>query len=85
MDNGIRSIAFLSILITILNDKIVFLTDGNPESLYPYYVIKDINEFNSCAGTCVKCDREAAYLRNRLAEIPLDKQKIPIFDLEQEV
>ena len=29
------------------HDKIVFLTDGNPESLYPYYVIKDINEFNS--------------------------------------
>lgn len=35
--------------------------------------------------TVLKCDREAAYLRNRLAEIPLDKQKIPIFDLEQEV
>lgn len=29
------------------HDKILFLTDGNPESLYPFHVIKDRNEFNS--------------------------------------
>lgn len=29
------------------HDDILFLTDGNPESLYPFYVIKDRNEFNS--------------------------------------
>lgn len=28
------------------HDQILFLTDGNPESLYPFYVIKDRNEFN---------------------------------------
>ena len=28
------------------HDKILFLTDGNPESLYPFYVIKDRNQFN---------------------------------------
>lgn len=28
------------------HDEILFLTDGNPESLYPFYVIKDRNEFN---------------------------------------
>ena len=27
-------------------DQILFLTDGNPESLYPFYVIKDRNESN---------------------------------------
>ncbi len=29
------------------HDDILFLTDGNPESLYPFYAIKDRNEFNS--------------------------------------
>ena len=29
------------------HDDILFLTDGNPESLYPFYVIKDRNEYNS--------------------------------------
>ena len=29
------------------HDKILFLTDGNPASLYPFYVIKDRNKFNS--------------------------------------
>ncbi|MDE7299321.1 MAG: hypothetical protein K2N94_10915 [Lachnospiraceae bacterium] len=29
------------------HDKILFLTDGDPESLYPFYVIKDRNKFNS--------------------------------------
>ncbi|MDE5699435.1 MAG: membrane receptor RagA [Lachnospiraceae bacterium] len=29
------------------HDKILFLTDGNPESLYPFHVIKDRNAFNS--------------------------------------
>lgn len=29
------------------HDDILFLTDGNPKSLYPFYVIKDRNEFNS--------------------------------------
>lgn len=29
------------------HDDILFLTDGNPESLYPFYVIKDRNEFNT--------------------------------------
>ena len=28
------------------HDEILFLTDGNPESLYPFYVIKDRNKFN---------------------------------------
>ncbi len=28
------------------HDKILFLTDGNPESLYPFYAIKDRNVFN---------------------------------------
>lgn len=28
------------------HDNILFLTDGNPESLYPFYVIKDRNELN---------------------------------------
>ncbi|MDE6999831.1 MAG: membrane receptor RagA [Lachnospiraceae bacterium] len=27
-------------------EEVLFLTDGNPESLYPYHVIKDRNEFN---------------------------------------
>lgn len=29
------------------HDDILFLTDGNPESLYPFYVIKDRNELNT--------------------------------------
>lgn len=29
------------------HDDILFLTDGNPESLYPFYVIKDRNEYNT--------------------------------------
>lgn len=28
------------------HEDILFLTDGNPESLYPFYVIKDRNEYN---------------------------------------
>lgn len=28
------------------HDDILFLTDGNPESLYPFYVIKSRNEYN---------------------------------------
>lgn len=39
------------------------------------FVSEECPSIGPCAGTCVKCDREAAYLRNRLAEIPLDKQK----------
>ena len=27
-------------------EDVLFLTDGSPESLYPYHVIKDRNEFN---------------------------------------
>lgn len=38
-----------------------------------------------CAGTCTKCDREAAYLRDRLAEIPEAGQKIPFFSIPEEV
>lgn len=29
------------------HDKIVFLTDNEPSTLYPFYVIKDINKYNS--------------------------------------
>ena len=29
------------------HDKIVFLTDNKPSTLYPYYVVKDLNEYNS--------------------------------------
>jgi len=29
------------------HDKILFLTDGNPESLYPFHIIKDRNQYNS--------------------------------------
>ncbi|MDE6362818.1 MAG: membrane receptor RagA [Lachnospiraceae bacterium] len=28
------------------HDEILFLADGNPESLYPFYVLKDRNKFN---------------------------------------
>lgn len=28
------------------HDDVLFLTDGNPESLYPFYVIKDRNKYN---------------------------------------
>lgn len=38
-----------------------------------------------CAGTCAKCDQESAYLRDKLAEIPREKQKIPMYNLEEEV
>ncbi len=37
----------------------------------------------SCAGTCAKCDEEAAYLRDRLAEIPEEKRRIPDFVLTE--
>lgn len=29
------------------HEDVLFLTDGNPESLYPFYVIKDRNEYNN--------------------------------------
>ncbi len=29
------------------HDKVVFLTDGEPSSLYPFYALKDLVEFNS--------------------------------------
>lgn len=29
------------------HEDVLFLTDGNPESLYPFYVIKDRNKYNS--------------------------------------
>ena len=29
------------------HDEIVFLTDNDPRSLYPFYVLKDLNEYNS--------------------------------------
>lgn len=29
------------------HDKIVFLTDSQPSTLYPFYVVKELNEFNS--------------------------------------
>ncbi len=36
-----------------------------------------------CAGTCAKCDQESAYLRDKLAEIPLEKRIIPDFTLTE--
>lgn len=27
-------------------DSVLFLTDNNPESLYPFHVVKDLNEYN---------------------------------------
>lgn len=30
-----------------------------------------------CAGTCAKCDQEAAYLRDQLANIPESERMIP--------
>ncbi len=35
-----------------------------------------------CAGTCPKCDKEAAYLRDKLNEIPEQERKYPTHDLE---
>lgn len=29
------------------HDKIVFLTDSQPSTLYPFYAVKDLNEYNS--------------------------------------
>ena len=31
----------------------------------------------ACGGTCAKCDQEAAYLRDRLADIPESERVIP--------
>ena len=36
-----------------------------------------------CAGTCAKCDQEAAYLRDKLARIPESKRVIPDFKLTE--
>ena len=35
-----------------------------------------------CAGTCAKCDQEAAYLRDKLNEIPEHARKYPRYILE---
>lgn len=37
----------------------------------------------ACAGTCEKCDEEAEYLSKKLSEIPKEKQRIPILNLEE--
>ncbi len=39
----------------------------------------------ACAGTCPKCDQEAAYLRECLEKIPEEKRVYPQFDPEKEV
>lgn len=36
-----------------------------------------------CAGTCVKCDQESVYLRDRLAAIPAEDRIIPDFTLTE--
>jgi len=39
----------------------------------------------ACAGTCPKCDQEAAYLRECLEKIPEEKRVYPQFDPEEEM
>ena len=39
----------------------------------------------ACAGTCEKCDAEAAYLREEMKRIPEDKRIYPQFDPVEEV
>ena len=41
---------------------------------------KDCDFNGLCAGTCAKCDSEAAYLRQKLLEISPEKIKYPRFD-----
>ena len=38
---------------------------------------KECDYDGPCSGTCPKCDEEAAYLRDKLAEIPADERKYP--------
>ena len=38
---------------------------------------EECNNDGSCAGTCEKCDKEAAYLRDKLFEIPENKRIYP--------
>ena len=38
-----------------------------------------------CAGTCVKCDTESAYLSEKMNEIPEEKRIYPDFDPEKEL
>lgn len=43
----------------------------------------ECNYVGACAGTCEKCDEEAKYLSMKLSEIPKEKQKFPILNLEE--
>ena len=40
-------------------------------------VFEECNYDGPCAGTCEKCDKEAAYLRDKLFEIPENKRIYP--------
>ena len=44
---------------------------------------KECSYVGACAGTCEKCDEEAKYLSMKLSEIPKEKQKFPILNLEE--
>ena len=46
------------------------------------FVTEECDFDGLCAGTCEKCDSEAAYLRQKLLEIPPEKIKYPHFDAE---
>lgn len=47
------------------------------------FISEECPSLGPCAGTCVKCDREAAYLRDRLAGIPASKRVVPTFQLTE--
>ena len=44
---------------------------------------EDCPSIGPCAGTCAKCDREAAFLRDKLLAIPAEKRIIPKFTLTE--
>lgn len=45
---------------------------------------EDCPSIGPCAGTCEKCDREAAYLRNELNKIPEHQRQYPHFKVRKD-
>ena len=72
------------------NEDLVPRTDGKEVCTYLRNIRNDLAKANSipfesepcdfegdCAGTCEKCDQEAAYLRDELSKIPVQERKYP--------
>ena len=80
---------------TVFEKDLPTRTDGKEVCAYLRSIRNDLAKANNisfesepcdfegdCAGTCEKCDQEAAYLRDELSKIPEKKRKYPEHTLE---